>query len=94
MAESSFTFRVDETLKAAFTEAAKAQDRSGADLLRDFMRDVVNRGQVSTDHETWFRGEVLQAVKEADDPAAQWVSDDAARASWRRMRAKLVKRGA
>jgi len=43
MNESTFTFRVDESLKNEFAQAAKAQDRTGAQLLRDFMRDVVGR---------------------------------------------------
>ncbi len=41
MTEATFTFRVDESLKAEFAAAAKARDRSGAQLLRDFMRDFV-----------------------------------------------------
>ncbi len=43
MGESTFTFRVDESLKNEFAQAAKAQDRTGAQLLRDFMRDVVRQ---------------------------------------------------
>ena len=38
---ATFTFRVDENLKSQFTSAAKAKDRSGAQLLRDFMRDPI-----------------------------------------------------
>ena len=39
MSEATFTFRVDQTLKNAFSTAAKAHDRTGAQLLRDFMRE-------------------------------------------------------
>jgi hypothetical protein len=39
MADTTFTFRVDQELKHAFTEAARANDRPGSQLLRDFMRD-------------------------------------------------------
>lgn len=41
-------------------------------------------------HDRWFRNQVEQALKEADDPAAQWVSNETAmteaatrRAAWR-----------
>lgn len=41
-------------------------------------------------HDRWFRDQVTQAINEADDPAAQWVSNDTAmaegaerRAAWR-----------
>ena len=43
MSEATFTFRVDESLKEQFTTAAKGRDRTGAQLLRDFMRDFVRQ---------------------------------------------------
>ena len=43
MGEATFTFRVDEALKAEFTQAAKESDRTGAQLLRDFMREYVRK---------------------------------------------------
>lgn len=43
MSEATFTFRVDGDLKAEFVSAAKARDRSGAQLLRDFMREYVQQ---------------------------------------------------
>ena len=41
MSQATFTFRVDEELKAAFATVAEANDRSGAQVLRDFMRRYV-----------------------------------------------------
>jgi predicted transcriptional regulator len=41
--ESTFTFRVDVALKKAFEQAAKSNDRSGSQLLRDFMREYAKR---------------------------------------------------
>lgn len=49
MPDATFTFRVEDELKAAFTAAAKAHDRTGAQLLRDFMRDYVGRQGTSKD---------------------------------------------
>jgi len=43
MNEATFTFRVDEDLTDEFTNAAKGWDRTGAQLLRDFMRDFVKQ---------------------------------------------------
>jgi predicted transcriptional regulator len=45
MSEATFTFRVNEALKFEFSTAAKARDRSGTQLLRDFMREFVQRQQ-------------------------------------------------
>jgi predicted transcriptional regulator len=41
MTESTFTFRVDEALKAEFTKLAKAKDRTAAQILREMMRSYV-----------------------------------------------------
>jgi len=40
-------------------------------------------------HDAWFRGEVEQALREADDPNAEWISDGDAKASWAVQRAEL-----
>lgn len=41
--EVNFTIRIDPALRDAFQAAAKGQDRTGSQLLRDFMRDYVKR---------------------------------------------------
>ena len=62
MPESTFTFRVDEDLKAAFAAAAKANDRSGAQVLRDVMRDyVAAEAPPSPERIEWLRGKVEKA---------------------------------
>lgn len=63
----TFTFRVDEELKAAFAEIAKAEDRTAAQLLRHLMRTVVQDRKDRVDHDVWFRREVQQGMREADD---------------------------
>lgn len=89
MTEATFTFRVDEALKAEFTQAAKAKDRTAAQLLRDFMRDFVQRQNEAAEYDAWFRREVQMALDEADDgklvPAAEVEADAAVwRAEMRR----------
>lgn len=66
MSEATFTFRVDESLKEEFSSAAKARDRSGAQLLRDFMRDFVKQQQEATAHEAWFRRQVQVGLDSAN----------------------------
>ncbi|MGN5166407.1 hypothetical protein [Aeromonas veronii] len=43
MVQTNFTCRVDLGLKEAFLLAAKANDRPASVLIRDFMRDYVQR---------------------------------------------------
>lgn len=66
MTEATFTFRVDDDLKTEFAKAAKARGRSGAQLLRDFMRDFVRRQQEAAEYDAWFRREVQKGVDAAN----------------------------
>lgn len=58
MGEATFTFRVDEALKSAFADAAKAHDRTGAQLIRDFMRAYVAGEREAVEYDAWFRRKV------------------------------------
>lgn len=58
MGDAAFTFRVDAALKAEFTTAAKSRDCSGAQLMREFMRDFVKQQHEASAHDVWFRREV------------------------------------
>ncbi|MDG0026143.1 hypothetical protein [Trinickia sp. Y13] len=83
MTEATFTFRVDEALKNEFSKVAKAHDRTGAQLLRDFMRDYVKRQEKSADYDAWLRAKVERSRASADDgnllPAADVEAKFAAR---------------
>lgn len=72
MSEATFTFRVDEELKEEFSMAAKSRDRTGAQLLRDFMRDFVRQQQDATEYDAWFRRQVQAGLASAN--AGQLVS--------------------
>lgn len=66
MTNATFTFRVDDELKSEFAQAAKAKDRTGAQLLRDFMRQYVERQQEAATHDAWFRREVQIGLDSAN----------------------------
>ena len=66
MTDATFTFRVEEELKAAFSEAAKAHDQTGAQLLRAFMRDYVRRQQDAAEYDIWFRQQVQAGLASAN----------------------------
>jgi predicted transcriptional regulator len=92
MSEATFTFRVDEELKEQFSTAAKSRDRTGAQLLRDFMRDFVRQQQETVEHEAWFRREVqmgLAAARAGEVVSAKEVEAEAV--AWRaETRRKMV----
>ncbi len=66
MGEATFTFRVNQGLKDEFSTAAKSRDRTGAQLLRDFMRDFVAQQQDAVDHDAWFRRQVQTGLDSAN----------------------------
>ena len=66
MAEATFTFRVEESLKKEFSSFAKDMDRSGAQLLRDFMRDFVKQQQEAASYDAWFQKQVQIGLDEAN----------------------------
>ena len=84
MSEATFTFRVDEGLKDEFSAAAKSRDRTGAQLLRDFMRDFVRQQLDAAEHDAWFRRQVqvgLDSANAGDVISAEEVEAEAA--AWR-----------
>ena len=66
MGDVTFTLRVDEALKTEFAAAAKACDRTAAQLLRDFMRDFVRQQQEAAEHDAWFRRQVQIGLDSAN----------------------------
>ncbi|EAX6862057.1 hypothetical protein J9P64_004447 [Salmonella enterica] len=53
MSQVNMSLRIDAELKDAFMAAAKSMDRNGSQLIRDFMRQTVER-----QHNAWFREQV------------------------------------
>lgn len=89
MAETTFTFRVDDDLKYAFTQVAEDGERSAAQLLRLVMRQAVDEAHASDDHDAWFRDAVGVGLAEADDPSVQLVEDGEVAARWSARRDEL-----
>lgn len=67
--DSTFNFRIDLDLKAAFTAATEAEDRPAAQVLRDFMRSYVKRGE-RRDFEADARRQSRAIAARAKDPTS------------------------
>jgi len=85
MAESTVVVRVDDDLKAAFADAAKAADRTTSQLLRDFMRDFVRTRVDAAEYDTWFRRKVAEGI--ADARAGRVRSSEEVEAHFAKLRA-------
>jgi predicted transcriptional regulator len=89
MPETTFTFRVEDSLKAAFADAASQKDRTAAQLLRDFMRNYVAETQDDAEYDAWFRRKV-EAGERAYREGRFITQEEATRRAGQR-RARLLK---
>src|ERR1035441_8654808 len=74
--EAVFTVKLESELRDAFAAEAAAAHQSGSQLVREFMREFVQRRRQEREHDAWFRREVELAVGEADNPQAAWDSQE------------------
>ena len=88
MTEATFTFRVDESLKQEFSNFAKDIDRSGAQLLRDFMRDFVKQQQEAASYDAWYQKQVQIGLDEAN--GGQLVPQEEVKSRFEEKRASLL----
>lgn len=88
MSEATFTFRVEESLKQDFSSFAKTIDRSGAQLLRDFMRDFVKQQQEAASYDAWFQKQVQIGLDEAN--SGQLVTQEEVKSRFEAKRAGLL----
>ena len=78
--------RVDNALKTAFAEAARRQDRTAAQLIRDYMRSVVQETREQDEYESWFRARVEAARQDIREGRALTHEQVMARQAERRSR--------
>ena len=91
MSESTFTFRVDEDLKAAFTAAAKDNDRTAAQILRETMREyIAQQAPPTPEYVEWLRAKVEKS--RADFEANGGIPSEEVEAYFAEKRAKLRER--
>lgn len=88
MTETTFTFRVEESLKKEFSGFAKDIDRSGAQLLREFMRDFVKQQQEAATYDAWYKKQVQMGIDEAN--AGQLLSHEQVKSRFEAKRASLL----
>lgn len=75
-----------------FKTDTKQFDPTVTHVKRADTSERLRKAHEAAAHDTWFRAQVEQGIKEADDPSTQWVSNEDAKKSWAKQRAELVKR--
>jgi predicted transcriptional regulator len=87
--EAVFTLKLETELRDEFMAEAEAAHRPASQLVRELMRDFVERQRAAREHGAWFRREVEQGLREADDPAVKRVPHEEV---MRNMKARLETR--
>jgi hypothetical protein len=90
--QTSFTLELDAELREQFLIEADAAKRPASDLVRDFMRAFVRQQRDGRDHDAWFRTEVEEALREADDPDIRRIPHETVSETWRCERAEILER--
>lgn len=90
--EAVFTLKLESALRDQFMAEAEAAHRPASQLVRELMRDYIDRQRAAREHDAWVRAEIEQGVREADDPNVTRIPDEEVAAGWRRQRAELMKR--
>ncbi len=75
-------------------DAANFDSATVATYTRPDASAALKRAHDAAAHDKWFRAEVEQAMKEADDPNAVWVSNDEVKAESAKRRAIWLARAA
>jgi predicted transcriptional regulator len=88
---ATLTIELEPELRDALVAEAEAIDRPPARVVHDLINDFVHRRRDAREYDAWFRAEVEQALREADDPTVERISNEVIRASWREQRAELLR---
>ena len=90
--EAVFTLKLEADLRDAFMKEAEESHRPASQIVREFMRDFVKKQQEARDYDEWFRADVEQALREADDPNTKWFTHEEVQERMRTQRESLLQR--
>jgi predicted transcriptional regulator len=89
--EAVFTLKLEPDLRDQFMAEARAAHRPASQLVRELMREYVERQRAARDYDVWFRAEVGQGMREVDDPNVVLIPHEQVAEEWRARRAELLK---
>lgn len=92
MTDQAFTIVVDETIHAALIADAADAHTSPEKLVGELLRERYTDHPGDPQHDAWFLREIEAAVREADDPNTEWVSNEVVMEESRRQIERLLAR--
>jgi predicted transcriptional regulator len=86
--EAVFTMKLEPELRADFMAEAKASHRPASQLLRELMRDFVQRQKQAREYEDFVRGKVDLAQEQIVN--GQYASNEEVEAHFAALRAEVL----
>ena len=86
------TVELDAEVSQQLAAEAAATDRSASDLVRDLVGDFIERQRAAREHDAWFRAEVEQGLREADDPNVVLIAHEEVTEGLERLREEWAKK--
>ena len=63
--EAVFTVKLESDLRDAFAAEAEAMHSPASQIVRELMREFVQRKREAREHDAWFRAEVQRALDDS-----------------------------
>ena len=91
--QAVFTVKLESDLRDAFTAEAEATHRPASQIVREFMREFVQRQREAREHDAWFRAEVQRSLDDSRPGAPHDAVMDETRAIVDRIAGKRARAG-
>ncbi len=66
--DAVFTMKLESELHDKFMEEAAKAHRPASQVVRELMREFVHKKEEEREYDKWFRAEVEEGIREANDP--------------------------
>jgi predicted transcriptional regulator len=90
--DAVFTMKIEPELRDAFMAEAAASHRPASQIVREAMRDFIDKQKKQREYDAWFIAEVEEGLREADDPNKVWITQEEVEANMERQRQSFLAR--
>jgi predicted transcriptional regulator len=90
--DAVFTMKIEPELRDAFMAEAAASHRPASQIVREAMRDFIDKQKKQREYDAWFIAEVEEGLREADDPNTVWITQEEVEAKMESQRQSFLAR--
>ncbi|HTM81352.1 antitoxin of toxin-antitoxin stability system [Asticcacaulis sp.] len=90
--DAVFTMKIEPELRDAFMAEAAASHRPASQIVREAMREFIDKQKKQREYDAWFIAEVEEGLREADDPNTVWIPHEEVKANMEAQRQRFLAR--